>query len=1514
VFEVALEIGGLEDGEESTMAYSGDMWDTVLALTRSSASSPKRKSLEPPTSDTPHCWEYYTAHKALSNLLDGAVSHKDLELRTIYIERIMSLTAETQRVLMSLIEKRKRRNRTTGTPGTKRVRRHTFTPTKKTPLKKTTPNEKRRQFGSSNSRSPFTPIDRKRTKAADNITPKSTERGQVLIDEKADKRLGRTPSMKIVGAHMDTPGSEARPTLNSNNFHGSLFSPGLGDTKLFEQEVRSLREQNEELTRKLEKSKTVEEKLNEKLDELDSNFKKEMIKAEVEAQRKLEEQNDALQQEVTDLQSKLGKLSHQYAMAEHAQKELAGMKDEMDLLAHTKTMFTDTSERLRNAKEKLQQLTDVKDALEREEQAHAKSVQECIRLENELQNMIPLKHQLQEYKERAANAEVKTSELQDELTKLKEQRLCNSDSNDHLRNILGANQDEIVELRRRLADGNIADEDVASNGLGEGMSELNPDVKEELFRLRHENLKLRDFFEKRQDDSVSKLEKECEDQSLLHERYKDQFLSTKNQLESTLDTLQDSRDRESKLRTDLSVSMEKTKQAQNMVEEVSKQLARTTETLNASTGREAKLENELSAWVDQTKSLQEELNDLTSEQHKNATELELCQSREGDLKQEQLMLEKELNAAESKGEKLENALNQCQADLQSSQQHQMHLRDQVKAWKDKVSLAEARRMDTQNQLTECRGQLASSQGAFQQVQSQLVELTDQKEKLDSQVNYLKQSLTNATDVTVETRNALSSAKEENKRLETELVDMVSRVEDAETVSKQRLELVQSTREKLKATRSEVDALEEQDEKNASIINSLREEREHHISEIALLEDRLAQAQHDLIDTKDELQGSKRAAEALKAKNEEQTGFIDEWKAKAEGAEKFVDKLQDELAKTRELLLGTQQKLQTSKSNEAYLEDELSKTENTIHGLEQQLATESSARKALQQEIKDAWAGVASSKSDIEEMKASFLSQIEEERRLLGKQKQDLFVSQESLSQVKGLLGSSEHREKMLELQIGKLRDEREELQRQVQSMEDEKIAVLAQSELSWEAKREELISKREKDMNELQVNMNSLLEDERRAKRQVEEMYQKEIQDVKKGIDQELDEVKNISQEELQLASKQYDEKLCLIKQDYELKLSDLRIKADNENEQLLEKGKGMLKDVRSKAKEELNSLREDFAELEGRLEEERKEKQAHANQFKAKLIEYKKKLQFATNRVSSLTMDTDELEEKVQLLERQQFKLQEENDQYRRQLGGRYGPDSKVQGQLEFLQKEFKVAMEETRELRKKLKQAGAGTTSFSGLSSINEGRDDEDMDRSYSRDAVNQSTLVQLRTEYEDTIEALNDEKRELVMKNSVAITDVQKAEKRAWESEKENENLKHEMASLNLQVERLEHMLSSAEENEGGSVSVYPSLSEVSSVPKPPTTNPPLSEGIEEQPIAATVPSTDSVQGILSPSKVGNSNDYGAAVRRRQLVSKSPFLAKQSPIQTVAAPNSQNEESSVFPSLERSNGEAPPECRQS
>mmetsp|Transcript_2063 Transcript_2063/g.4133 ORF Transcript_2063/g.4133 Transcript_2063/m.4133 type:complete len:147 (-) Transcript_2063:2554-2994(-) len=66
-----------------------------------------------------------------------------------------------------------------------------------------------------------------------------------------------------------------------------------------------------------------------------------------------------------------------------------------------------------------------------------------------------------------------------------------------------------------------------------------------------------------------------------------------------------------------------------------------------------------------------------------------------------------------------------------------------------------------------------------------------------------------------------------------------------------------------------------------------------------------------------------------------------------------------------------------------------------------------------------------------------------------------------------------------------------------------------------------------------------------------------------------------------------------------------------------------------------------------------------------------------------------------------------------------------------------------------------------------------------------------MQLRTEYERVFEKLNAEKRELIIKNSSAYSDIQKSEHHAWKMEEELNTVKEQNVSLQLSLERMQQL---------------------------------------------------------------------------------------------------------------------------
>jgi chromosome segregation ATPase len=228
-------------------------------------------------------------------------------------------------------------------------------------------------------------------------------------------------------------------------------------------------------------------------------------------------------------------------------EQLSALQDEIDVMRHSQLKLQHLEDQYRKVKEKLEQMGDVSKALESEEKAHSEAVSKCLQLENELALLQPLKRQLEEYKARATDAEVRLVDCEDEIKKLREASQNMNGIHNELQKGSLQHMIEAEELRKRLQDN--GENDTHGLGVGEGLSELNPELKEELLRLRSENARLREFASKRENDSVQKLEEQKDDSDRLAKKFKEQYLATKSLLEKVQNQLDASIEREKTLKS-----------------------------------------------------------------------------------------------------------------------------------------------------------------------------------------------------------------------------------------------------------------------------------------------------------------------------------------------------------------------------------------------------------------------------------------------------------------------------------------------------------------------------------------------------------------------------------------------------------------------------------------------------------------------------------------------------------------------------------------------------------------------------------------------------------------------------------------------------------------------------------------------------------------------------------------------------------------------------------------------------
>jgi chromosome segregation ATPase len=394
-----------------------------------------------------------------------------------------------------------------------------------------------------------------------------------------------------------------------------------------------------------------------------------------------------------------------------------------------------------------------------------------------------------------------------------------------------------------------------------------------------------------------------------------------------------------------------------------------------------------------------------------------------------------------------------------------------------------------------------------------------------------------------------------------------------------------------------------------------------------------------------------------------------------------------------------------------------------------------------------------------------------------------------LADAKNKLSEKEKHMDYLQSQVKDLRQQNVTLEKKLEAEIEARKEDAQEAQRSLDATRVLLETKGRKDLDELQANMTRLLDDERKAYRKKDEETAQRLQQLNAEWETKYSKLDDQFTTTLQNTRQEHQNRMDALQKEKEEQLEKMEKEYSDKEDRLVRKGKQLLEEAKAKAKEELERLDDEARELDERCSILEKEKKNLEEFHRTKIAALQQKLTFSSSQISDATRENDELLEKIQALEREKFKLSEENEQYRRQLGGRYGADGKFQSQLERLQKEYSLVVEENRRLKKQ-NRYGTGNNNDASLGVIAEGGDENNEGSSYSRvGAVDRRALTQLRQEYEERIEALNDEKRDLVMKNSAATTDVHKAEKRVWEREQEISRLEDENTSLRLQLSRME-----------------------------------------------------------------------------------------------------------------------------
>eukprot|EP00522_Entomoneis_paludosa_P008168 CAMPEP_0172455560 /NCGR_PEP_ID=MMETSP1065-20121228/12127_1 /TAXON_ID=265537 /ORGANISM="Amphiprora paludosa, Strain CCMP125" /LENGTH=647 /DNA_ID=CAMNT_0013208025 /DNA_START=75 /DNA_END=2018 /DNA_ORIENTATION=- len=437
-----------------------------------------------------------------------------------------------------------------------------------------------------------------------------------------------------------------------------------------------------------------------------------------------------------------------------------------------------------------------------------------------------------------------------------------------------------------------------------------------------------------------------------------------------------------------------------------------------------------------------------------------------------------------------------------------------------------------------------------------------------------------------------------------------------------------------------------------------------------------------------------------------------------------------------LLKDVEQLTETLHSKKALFEQQQTQLEQLVRDFQTtKSALESAEKECLElQDAAESWEKNAKAMEEEVVKTQTELSQVDEE----------LSTTRTKFQETQTKLQAVEHQSRALEVRFAEEKETNEK---------------------ALEATKEILTTRYQQQLQEQSTQFTRLLDEEKDASTKSSEQWKEEKSYMEKRFQQEMEKESQRSQEQQETMQKQITqlkEEVDNAKKEGEQKVKDI-----------ITKGKALISDTKQGFIAEMTKLDNENKALDADLDQALQEKREFEESMRQTVASLKQRLDQSTAQNNELMEESDQLQEQVKTMQEAKMKLQEDNDRYRRQMLGN-GGNGRVGGQqYEKLQKEFNAVVEENRNLRRQARvyQDGGGVAA-SQQSGRNRG-----------------STMTQMRQEYEDTIAALNDEKRELVMKNSAAITQVEIAEKRTWEREQEIAKLKAETTSLQLSLQRAE-----------------------------------------------------------------------------------------------------------------------------
>ncbi len=255
-----------------------------------------------------------------------------------------------------------------------------------------------------------------------------------------------------------------------------------------------------------------------------------IVRVELDRIEAEDELHVGLDAELDQLRQELRKVRRRNDHLEPLAEEVIALRDEIDCLRPLNASLTKSEAALSKCRQRLEEQADLQVQLKLEEDAHAKVLARCLELETEATAVPQLRKQLEANRRDKAAMEFQMLELRIELDDTK----ASAKEASHAVRQLAQGSERLrseAELARSECLGDNFVSTSVTEGLGCGTCELNPELAEELARLRRDNQCLRESLDRIALERVHALEEEVEDSKQLANKSVSELLSTRKDLE-----------------------------------------------------------------------------------------------------------------------------------------------------------------------------------------------------------------------------------------------------------------------------------------------------------------------------------------------------------------------------------------------------------------------------------------------------------------------------------------------------------------------------------------------------------------------------------------------------------------------------------------------------------------------------------------------------------------------------------------------------------------------------------------------------------------------------------------------------------------------------------------------------------------------------------------------------------------------------------------------------------------------